>query len=86
VIVGVLSPFHAQDERYGREQASAAPREPTLITFYRKLTSDRQLQDMDEAGIDVAVLNLAQWSLKGVEMCRLIRSIAGVVKNTPTGS
>ena len=45
--------------------------DPVLeFTFYHKLYEvDQQLRDMDEAGIDIAVLNLAQSSLKGLEMC-----------------
>jgi predicted TIM-barrel fold metal-dependent hydrolase len=60
--------------------------DPALeFTFYHKLYEvDQQLRDMDEAGIDIAVLNLAQWSLKGLDVCRLINdSIARVVKEHP---
>ncbi len=60
--------------------------DPTLeFTFYHKLYEvDVQLKDMDEAGIDIAVLSLAQLSLKGLRICRMINdSIARVVKEHP---
>lgn len=55
------------------------------FTFYHKLYEvDVQLKDMDEAGIDIAVLSLAQLSLKGLEICRLLNdAIAKVVKEHP---
>jgi 6-methylsalicylate decarboxylase len=52
------------------------------FTFYRKLYDvEAQLRDMDEAGIDIAVLSLAQWNLKGLEVCQIVNNgIASVVK------
>ncbi len=46
--------------------------DPVLeFTFYNKLYQvDVQLKDMDEAGIDIAVLSLAQFNLKGLETCQ----------------
>ena len=74
-------------ERYG---ALGKPtwryQDPALeFTFYHKLYEvDRQLHDMDEAGIDIAVLSLAQWNLKGLETCQIINSgIARVVREHP---
>jgi len=74
-------------ERYG---ALGKPtwryQDPTLeFTFYHKLYEvDGQLRDMDEAGIDIAVLSLAQWNLKGLETCQIINNgIARVVKEHP---
>jgi len=89
VIIDVHRHFMPKElfERYG---ALGKPtwryQDPVLeFTFYHKLYEiDQQLRDMDEAGIDIAVLNLAQWSLKGTEMCRLINdSIARVVREHP---
>ena len=74
-------------ERYGAlGKPTSRYQDPVLeFTFYHKLYEvDQQLRDMDEAGIDIAVLNLAQWSLKGIEMCRFINdSIAKVVREHP---
>jgi predicted TIM-barrel fold metal-dependent hydrolase len=89
VIIDVHRHFMPKElfERYGAlNKPTRRHEEPTLeFTFYHKLYEvDQQLRDMDEAGIDIAVLNLAQWSLKGLEMCRLINnSIAEVVKEHP---
>ena len=39
---------------------------------------------MDEAGIDIAVLSLAQFNLKGLETCQIMNNgIARVVKEHP---
>ena len=60
--------------------------DPVLeFTFYHKLYEvDTQLRDMDEAGIDIAVLSLAQWNLKGLETCKILNNgIARVVKEHP---
>ena len=60
--------------------------DPVLeFTFYNKLYQvDVQLRDMDEAGIDIAVLSLAQFNLKGLETCQILNNgIARVVKEHP---
>jgi predicted TIM-barrel fold metal-dependent hydrolase len=60
--------------------------DPALeFTFYHKLYEpDVHLKDMDEAGIDVAVLSLAQWNLKGIETCRIINDgMARVAREHP---
>jgi len=77
-------------ELFGRYGGLGKPtwryQDPTLeFTFYHKLYEvDGQLRDMDEAGIDIAVLSLAQWNLKGLETCQIINNgIARVVKEHP---
>jgi predicted TIM-barrel fold metal-dependent hydrolase len=74
-------------ERYGAlNKPTWRYQDPTLeFTFYHKLYEvDEQLRDMDEAGIDIAVLSLAQWSLKGLEICQIINNaIAQIVKEHP---
>ena len=74
-------------ERYGSlDKPTWRYQDPTLeFTFYHKLYEvDEQLRDTDEAGIDIAVLSLAQWNLKGLETCQIINNgIARVVKEHP---
>jgi predicted TIM-barrel fold metal-dependent hydrolase len=55
------------------------------FVFYHKLYEiDTQLRDMDEAGIDMAVFGMAQWNLKGLEICRAINDgMARVVREHP---
>ncbi len=43
------------------------------FVFYHKLYElDTHLRDMDEGGIDMAVFGMAQWNLKGLEICRAV--------------
>jgi predicted TIM-barrel fold metal-dependent hydrolase len=74
-------------ERYGSlDKPTWRYNDPVLeFTFYKKLYEvDVQLRDMDEANIDIAVLSLAQFNLKGLETCQIINNgIARVVKEHP---
>ena len=55
------------------------------FVFYHKLYEiDTHLRDMDEAGIDIAVLGMAQWNLKGLEICRAVNDgMARAVREHP---
>ena len=48
------------------------------FVFYHKLYEiDTHLKDMDEAGIDIALFGMAQWNLKGLEICRAVNDGMG---------
>ncbi len=55
------------------------------FVFYRKLYEiDTHLRDMDEGGIDIAVFGMAQWNLKGLEICQAINDgMARAVREHP---
>ena len=53
--------------------------------FYEKLTRlDDHLADMEEAGVDMFVINLAQWNIRGLDVCRELNDgYAEVVRRYP---
>ncbi len=55
------------------------------FVFYHKLYEiDTHLRDMDEAGIDIAVFGMAQWNLKGLEICQAVNDgMAKAVREHP---